>query len=94
MLPIAEIYRRHKAGESLLPQPVPTFPVVDGESILDAVAKQFPNGMHVGNNSFHQEAVNRQAIRTQHMADTAGVRHARKPRLKQKIGKATNADNR
>jgi hypothetical protein len=82
MLPIEEIRRRFRAGESLLPQPKPTFPTVDGESILDAVARQFPNGMHVGNNSFHQEAVNLQAIRSQHTADAAGVRHARRPKRK------------
>ncbi|MDE2097163.1 MAG: hypothetical protein KGL39_07945 [Patescibacteria group bacterium] len=86
IIPIAELYRRQRAGEAIVraaaePARAPVTPQ-EGESVLDAVGRLFPHGMHVGNNSFHAMAVRQQAERSRVKGDARGANPARQPQIK------------
>ena len=93
ILPIAEVYRRRRAGEPIIVPPKQaaagsSVSPAEGESVLDAVGRLFPNGMHVGNNSFHAKAVRQQAERSRIKGDAAGVNPAKQPVIKGHNGRA------
>jgi hypothetical protein len=93
ILSIAEVYRRRRAGEPIIAPrkeagASPSVTPAEGESVLDAVGRLFPHGMHVGNNSFHAKAVRQQAERSRIKGDARGVNPAKQPVIKGHNGRA------